>query len=143
MDGGAFLMSTNRSRLLALAGVLVLAACQRETIDRSMLLPPGTPVSFSNDIRPLFVGTCGGSGCHVGEAGSGVALATYGQLMGSVGAQYGTPIVSPGHPAESPLLDKLGVRPRFGVQMPPGKPPLSVLEIAFIRAWIEQGAPDN
>lgn len=123
--------------------VLLLAACQSEKIDNSMVVDPVDEVSFSLDIQPILTRSCGGFGCHVGERTNGVELTNYAQIMTSQGLQYGGLIVIPGNGAESPLVDKLGPNPQFPSRMPLGSAPLNATEVALIRTWIDEGAQDN
>lgn len=106
---------------------------------------PPRSVSFSQDIQPIFTGTCAAAGCHdSGTQESGVHLSTYDDALSSVGVQYGTEIINPGNPNDSPIVDKISNdTPQFGARMPEGGPPLSSAQIDSIIAWIEDGAPNN
>ena len=108
--------------------------------------PPGEnrPVSYSDDIQPIFSGNCATSGCHnSGTQQNGVNLSSYDAVMNSEGQRYGRLIVDPGNPDNSPLVDKIEPNPEFGVRMPENGAPLSDAEIDSIRAWIEDGAENN
>lgn len=100
-------------------------------------------ISYSEDIQPIFNSTCGGSGCHIDRSTSGVNLTSYNTVMNSVGSQYGSNIVLPGEPNESPIVDKIEPNPENGNRMPSGGPYLTADEINKIKAWIEGGAEDN
>ena len=63
--------------------------------------------------------------------------------MNSSGAVYGGPIVVPGEPDNSPLVDKIKPNPSFGSRMPTTGQFLTPMEIAKIEAWITGGAQDN
>ena len=106
---------------------------------------PPRSVSFSQDIEPIFTGTCAVAGCHnSGTQESRVNLSTYDAALNSVGVQYGTEIINPGNPDDSPIIDKISNNnPQYGVRMPESGSPLSPAEIDSIRAWIEDGAPNN
>lgn len=106
---------------------------------------PDRPVSFSEDIEPIFNGNCAVSGCHDSNTQeSGVNLSSYDAALNSVGVQYGTEIIEPGEPNNSPIVDKISNEdPQFGERMPFNRQPLSDAEIDSIIAWIEDGAPDN
>lgn len=108
-----------------------------------MVVGPDGPVSFAQDVQPIFTSSCGGAGCHIDEAMSGVELSNYQQVMSSIGVQYGEEIVIPGDADASPLVDKIEANPQFGERMPLNRPPLSGDEVALIRAWIDDGAEDN
>jgi uncharacterized membrane protein len=78
-------------------------------------------------------------GCH-GEAKSkgGLQLDSYEMLMR--GGQDG-PVVIPGEPEKSLLLQRITLPVDHKKFMPAeGKPPLKPQEIAWIRAWVQQGA---
>lgn len=106
---------------------------------------PQQPVSFAADIEPIFNGSCAVSGCHNSSTQeSGVDLSSYGAALSSVGDQYGTEIIEPGDPSASPIIDKISSNnPEFGERMPLDRSALSQSEIDSIRAWIQDGAPDN
>lgn len=106
---------------------------------------PDRLVSFSQDIEPIFSGTCSAAGCHdSGTQESGVNLSSYDAALKSVGVQYGTEVIDPGSPNNSPIVDKISNdNPQFGVRMPEGGPPLNSAQIDSIIAWIEDGAPNN
>lgn len=106
---------------------------------------PDRPVSYSQDIQPIFNGNCALSGCHdSGTQESGVNLSSYDDAINSVGVQYGTEIIQPGEPENSPIVDKISnENPQEGERMPLNRSPLSEANIDSIVAWIENGAPDN
>ncbi len=93
------------------------------------------------EVQTILAKHCGGAGCHMGEKTSGVDMTTYASLMASVGDLYGTPIVVPGDPDASPLLDKVeNSSPRFGARMPSGLRALSASDRDHLRRWIRDGA---
>lgn len=93
-------------------------------------------VDYESEIQPIFSSNC--ISCHGGQ--NGVTLSSYDAVMNSVGSQYGTNIVAPGQPNNSPIVDKVEPNPQFGVRMPQGGPYLSNEQIDLIRTWIEEGA---
>lgn len=102
------------------------------------------PVSFAQDITPIFSSSCAVSGCHdSGTQQSGVNLSSYDAVMNSMGNQYGEKVINPGNPDQSPLVDKIEADPEIPDRMPKGRAPLSQTKIDSIRAWIEDGAPNN
>ncbi|WP_138429696.1 c-type cytochrome domain-containing protein [Fodinibius saliphilus] len=109
--------------------------------------PPEDPnrlVSYSQDIQPIFNGNCATSGCHdAGSVSSGVNLSDYNATMNSTGNQYEKKIVDPGNPNNSPLVDKIEENPDEGSRMPENGSALEQAEIDSIKAWIDDGAPDN
>ena len=98
--------------------------------------------TFTN-VQSIFSNSCGGSGCHINRRESGVRLDGYDNVINSVGTQYGTEIVQPNEPGNSPLVDKIEPDPRFGDRMPQGSGPLSDDQIQLIRDWISEGAQNN
>lgn len=99
-------------------------------------------VDYEEEIQPIFNDNC--LGCHGGTGTNGVILSSYSSVMSSVGNQYGTEIVQPGKPDESPIVDKISSEnPEFGDRMPQGGPYLSQNEINLIRTWIEEGANET
>lgn len=69
-------------------------------------------------------------------------MSSYDAVMSSVGFQYQTNIVVPNEPENSPMVDKLGPNPQFGVQMPQGGS-LPDSDVELIVQWIEEGAPES
>ncbi|NGP76464.1 hypothetical protein G3570_07460 [Balneolaceae bacterium YR4-1] len=106
---------------------------------------PDRPVSFSEDIQPIFSGNCTTSGCHDSNTQeSGVNLTSYDAALNSIGVQYGTEIIDPGSSSNSPIVDKISnENPQFGQRMPLNRQPLSDAEIDSVVAWINNGAPNN
>lgn len=91
----------------------------------------------------LFRRSCGGAGCHGGDAAAGLDLFDdrwIDQLVDQPSSQCeGWIRVVPGDPAASVLFDKLGT-PACGLPMPVGQP-LEADEIACVEAWIVGLAP--
>ncbi|MFV1980623.1 MAG: hypothetical protein ACC655_05655, partial [Rhodothermia bacterium] len=98
-------------RALVFAAGLILVGCQSKTIDNSMIVEPGLPVSYSRDIQPIFNSSCSGSGCHINSTTNGVRLSSYQTVITSRGLSYARLIVEPGLPAESPIVDKINFNP--------------------------------
>ena len=95
-------------------------------------------VDYRSEVAPIFEERCG---CHQGAAESGVELASYSALMGSIGEQYRMAPVIPFEPAQSPLFDVISSEaPRYGRPMPPFGVPLSAGQIRLLETWILQGA---
>ncbi len=115
--------------------VRVLSACVFTIL---LALPAFAQVNYATQIQPIFDGHC--IGCH-GSATSGVTLASYAEVMASVGSQYGTKVVIAGNGTASPLYDKVAnAAPQKGFRMPRGGPALSDAQILLIKNWIDQGA---
>lgn len=100
------------------------------------------PVSFAGQVKPLLDAHC--VECHVpGQAGyetSGLRLDSYEALM--KGTKFG-PIVIPGDALSSALTMLIEGRADPSIKMPHGKAPLPAQDQKTIRAWVEQGAPNN
>ena len=90
--------------------------------------------SFSGDILPVLQSSC--ASCH-GSSG-GLTVTSYDGIMHTGDDK---PVVIPGHPASSLLVQKLlgTVQP----QMPLGQNPLSRDQIQNIENWIKDGAKNN
>ena len=100
----------------------------------------GTEPTFTNVLQ-IFQDNCGG--CHIGNAQNGVQLDSYQNVTTSVGDVYGTEVVNPGNPDQSPLVDKIEPSPENGQRMPQGGPYLSDERINQIRQWIADGANND
>ncbi len=118
---------------------------------------PGNPISFANNIQPIFNRSCALAGCHIPPTLNG------GQDL-SAGRAYRATVnaksqqkprvlrVKPGDPDNSYLFQKIVGTPGIaGVLMPQGCPgtPLNGAtcltpdEIDAIRTWILECAPNN
>lgn len=96
---------------------------------------PTEPVSFAQDILPLFEAKC--NSCH-GSLG-GWSGETY---DGVVNSGNNKPVVVPGNPEESLLAQKLlGTHTQGNIMPPGGKLPDA--EIQLVIEWIRSGALDN
>lgn len=103
----------------------------------------GTAPTYDN-IQLIFNESCGGSGCHINGAQSGVQLNNYDNIIDSEGAQYERKVVQPEDADDSPLVDKIESNdPQFGDRMPLGGPYLSEDRINQIRDWIDDGAEED
>lgn len=95
----------------------------------------GGPPSFSRDVAPIFDRAC--ASCH-GELG-GWDASTY-QLVIESGDH--APVIIPGDPENSLLVQKMKGTQSIGGIMPPGGL-LSDREIELVEEWVRAGAPDN
>lgn len=121
--------------------LLLITGCINNVEDLTLAdseVPLPSEVSYINDIQPIFNARC--VSCHGGTAG--VFLSNYTATINSIGDGYGTNIVVPGDPDNSPLVDKIEPNPTIGFRMPSGGA-LTNQEILKIRAWIEAGAENN
>ncbi len=104
------------------------------------------PVSFKNDIQPIFDSRC--KACHyptgvapIGLQVTGLDLSTYQTVMS--GAIQG-PVVVADEPCSSVLYLKVTPGPPFGSRMPFNGPPfLTDGQIQLIHDWIAEGALAN
>ncbi len=102
-------------------------------------------VKLSRDVVPIFMSNCSGEFCH------GLAMTTpsraYGFLVHqpSLECDDMRPLVTPGDPAKSYLIDKiLGRNMCGGHPMPRGlSNRLSPAEVATVTDWICEGATLN
>ena len=117
------------------------ASLKRLTLGNATRVQASNPTSFyTKHIHPIFDANC--VSCH-GESktSGGLRLDSYDQLMR--GGKDGAAIV-PGNPDQSLLLNRVTLPASHKNFMPAeGKPPLRAEEIAWIRAWIQQGASPN
>jgi hypothetical protein len=100
------------------------------------------PVSFKNDIQPIFTAHC--AQCHLNGVVSGGLSLTYAGIIKG-GAIVPGPAVKPGDHAHSVLWQIIqpGSGQPGGSRMPLGGTPLSPAQINLIASWIDQGAKNN
>lgn len=112
----------------------ILTAADQPTTPRS-----GKPVSFYDDIRPIFQAKC--IGCHQPAKDSGgYVMTAFAQLL--TAGDSGHAAVVAKQPQASELIRQ--ITPKDGkARMPKGAPPLHEIEIALITRWIDQGAHDD
>lgn len=99
----------------------------------------GVHRDFSTEVVPLFSG-CGGEICHSFAAG-GITT-----QIGVPATQCCNriPVIDPGHPENSYLLNKLsGQGLCDGAQMPLGRTAFSASDLRVLGDWICQGADTN
>jgi WD40 repeat protein/mono/diheme cytochrome c family protein len=94
------------------------------------------PVSFHNDIRPIFNAAC--NACHKPEKLKGdLDMTTHASLL--KGGKHGSTVVA-GDPAKSKIIEMIsGSEP----EMPPDDDPLKKEQVALIERWIKEGAKDD
>ena len=138
-------MQTLRNTLLTLLfAMLLVAGCEHaDPLDPNRLEP-----TLSSIQANIFNLNCTFSGCHVG--GSPVlpgvmnlrAGQAYANIVNVPSLERANLLrVAPGDPENSYLVMK--IEGRAGPRMPLNLPALSAEEIAVIRQWIADGAPDN
>ncbi len=92
------------------------------------------PIHFRDDIYPILKERC--FDCHAGEfPDSGYRLDVRNEFLGY---STGEAFVLPGNSRRSHLIDVLTSKADDG-RMPPDEEPLSEIQIAKFRAWIDQG----
>jgi hypothetical protein len=92
---------------------------------------------FTTDIEPLFA-SCSGEVCH--DFSPPGLRATFGATSNECCTK--TPLIAPGDPSGSYLLDKLRGEPLCsGDRMPLDKAPFSDAQIQAMSDWICEGAP--
>ena len=98
---------------------------------------PAAGTFYMRHINPIFDSNC--VSCHGQSKVSGnLRLDSYESLM--TGGKDG-PVIVAGHPEKSILFERITLPPDHKQFMPAqGKPPLKPEEIAWIKAWILQGA---
>lgn len=136
-------MNTNIRRFLTLlvggvACAWIAPACGMAAADEKPAAPPAN-VSYFRDVKPIFQAQC--HGCHQpAKRGGEYEMTTFAGLL--KGGETGEAAVVPGKPDASSILGQ--ITPKNGeAAMPKGKPPLSDVQIATVRRWIEQGAKDD
>ncbi|MEK0447649.1 MAG: hypothetical protein RLZZ399_2970, partial [Verrucomicrobiota bacterium] len=116
-----------------------LPQIQAAALEKSATGTPGAPVSYYQDIRPIFQANC--QGCHQPAKPKGGYVMTDFRKLISGGEKDGVAIV-PGDVKKGSLLEQ--ITPTNGsAEMPKNKPPLPEHEIALIRRWIAEGAKDD
>jgi len=121
-------------KLAVLMLMLSLTGCYYDEVIEIAPLPPGTEVSFADDIQPIFNQNC--IACHGGsiepDLREGSAFAS---LMGLPEGS-----IVPGDADGSELVEMLnggGDNP-----MPPSGP-IPAAQINLIKSWIDNGALNN
>lgn len=119
-----------------LALTVNLAGCS-DLGDGSGSPGPAPEPSFQEDVRPILAAHC--LQCH--GAGGGYGGLDLGSRAGLLAGGFGGPSVVPGQPDSSLLVERLETD-NAALRMPPSGP-LTEAQIAVIREWITDGAPDN
>jgi mono/diheme cytochrome c family protein len=91
-------------------------------------------VSFTNDVLPIFLATCGD--CHgVKEVKEGLDLTTY---EGTIAGSFNGTVITPGNANDSYLVHQIidGEMPKRGTR-------LTDEQIQIITDWVNQGALNN
>jgi hypothetical protein len=122
------------------------AACSFNTEKRGRCV--ARPAAGLAGVEDVFTRTCGGSGCHIGEArpGGGLDLSkgkAFAALVGKPSSQVASNLVTPGSLDQSFLYCKVqpNCSTRVAARMPKESAGLSEEDLATLRSWIEAGAP--
>ncbi|MEK6248103.1 MAG: hypothetical protein N2C12_07980 [Planctomycetales bacterium] len=125
-----------------IVGSLVLVGSTPLMPIRQASAEHGTPITYSEDIAPIFRGWC--VSCHQpggeGYSASELDLTTYQGLM--KGTKFG-PMVIPGEPDASNLIVLLGGQVSSEIRMPHGHKPLPNCLRRNMWNWIFDGAKDD
>lgn len=118
---------------IVLISLLFLIGCEKDYYSTTPVVITG-PVSFSEDIIPIFTNDCATPTCHVsgGYAPDLSPANAYNELTGLGYVDTAN--------AEESLLYKRIISP---VNPMPPSAPLTAEETGYILAWIEQGAQNN
>lgn len=131
-----------------MAGLLILSAC-KEPEPKPTYTPPDS--SFGLIYSNIFAPSCAFSGCHV--SGEEAPLLTgenvYQSIVGIIATngeamQMGLQLIKPFDADSSFMYQKLVYDSsafQFGAPMPQGGITLANDKIAFVKEWIEAGAP--
>jgi mono/diheme cytochrome c family protein len=93
--------------------------------------------SYARDIAPIIQANC--VTCH-GAGGHGGWSASSYELMMNTGRNK--PVIVPGNPNESLMIQKVTGKEKIGSSMPPFGP-LTPEEIDLLIRWVAAGAPNN
>lgn len=97
-------------------------------------------ISFFTDVRPILQASC--FGCHQPAKAKGdLVLTTCAQLL--AGDADRAPLVVPGEPDASPLIEVVTSQGGEPPAMPEKGAPLSSKEVDLLRRWIAAGAIDD
>jgi WD40 repeat protein len=100
---------------------------------------PGGPVSFYQEVRPIFQANC--HGCHQPSKAKGGYVMTNFEKLIAGGEKDGVAVI-PGDVHKGSLIEQ--ITPNKGeAEMPKGKPPLAEHELDLIRRWVAEGAKDD
>ncbi len=95
--------------------------------------------TWTNDIQAIVAASCSGAGCHTGgQNGGAVNFDSYAntQAMSTNVACYA------GLTVGEVMALKVAPSPPCGIQMPIGKPMLSLPDQALFEAWVNAGMPE-
>lgn len=124
------------NNLLATAGfMLLLAACENKKFSEELPVVKDN-ISFALDVQPILTAQC--AGCH---NPANVKPDLRKEFAYSALTEDTVGVV-PGNSVDSELVQMLERISKDGKSMPPSTP-LSPLNLALIRKWIDEGAKNN
>jgi WD40 repeat protein/mono/diheme cytochrome c family protein len=123
-----------------LATLFLTLACLPAPILAADSPPPGKPVSYWKDVRPIFQANC--TGCHQPAKAKGDYVMTDFASLIKGGADDGAAITAK-DPEHSSLIKNITPAADGTAEMPKKADPLKPAEIALIRRWIDEGAADD
>ena len=138
-----------------MTGESIATACENHdaVLGVSLDPPDDRPVSYSDDVSPIFRTSCAVSGCHdsVTQEAQQDLSRPFDPILGAVGVPsleaIGLNRIEPGSSSTSYLVIKLlgtqSIVGGSGDRMPLGSSPLSNAQISVIRRWIDDGAKNN
>ena len=118
----------NRQRPAALALLLTVA------LAGAAPPAPERPVDFVRDVQPIFRQAC--YSCHGPQKQKG------GLRLDRKASALNSGAILPGKGADSPLVHRVGGDDP-DAKMPPKGPGLTAKQVALLRAWVDQGAPEG
>lgn len=120
-----------KKSLLFIAGIILftISSCEYKYIEPLEVNLPDAPVSFSEQVEPIFQNKC--VGCH---SSTNPVLTTGSAYNSLVNGNY----VNTSDPESSILYQKVS-----SGDHPGGNNSLSATELALILKWIEEGAENN
>ncbi len=133
--------------LAVLVALVYLAtACSGPTTSTDMVFDAAAegPATFAQVQETIFAVSCALSGCHSDSAWPNLAAGRAYDNIVEVESSRGLALVEPGDPDNSYLYLKLLADADIdGVRMPPSGPYLTPDALEMVRAWIENGAPND
>ena len=134
----------------ALVGLVALVwtgtSCSGPTTSTDMVFDAAAagPATFAQVQETIFDVSCALSGCHGDSARPNLSAGQAYDNIVRVESSRGMALVAPGDPDNSYLYRKLLADADIeGVRMPLGGPYLTPDALATVRAWIENGAPND
>ena len=133
--------------LIALVALLFMeTSCSGPTTSTDMVFdaPAEGPATFAQVQETIFDVSCALSGCHSDGAWPNLSAGQAYDNIVKVESSRGIALIEPGDPNKSYLYLKLLADADIdGNRMPPGGPFLTPDALEAVRAWIEQGAPND